>query len=143
MKASLQETLIFVWMVFLLGGLGVWSVFLGRNSAIERKLWQVIRGKELVVRDDCLLIGNVLLEGSERENLRKRKQAMVEVSFSAIAKFEVWPPKRKCPAYYVIEMLDGKTVYHVLRPFRGQEKEILGAIQARLSHPVVLRDELY
>jgi len=83
----------------------------------------------------------------ERESLRRQKQAAVKIPWSNILKFEISPPrvsgKGSTPAYWIIHLSDAKTVFYVRRFFfKGREKEIVAAIQARLPISMEIRDEL-
>jgi hypothetical protein len=143
-----QEKFFCVLLVLMTGGLGVFAIASIRGSLTERRLWLTVRGKELIVRADRLLIANVLLEGEERAKLLTQRRAMVEIPFARIKSFVVSPSRGSVgarggsPAYFVIQMRDGTTTYHVRRLFHGIENEVLRAIQTHLSDPIEVRDDL-
>ena len=91
------------------------------------------------------MVANVLLEGPEREKLLKSNLAQLSIPLAEIGSFAVWPAvggKRSVPAYFIVTMQNSSTKYHVLRKFRRIEKAVLGAIQARISTQIEVRDEL-
>jgi len=142
-----DELMMLTAMVLMPAGLGIWSGLLARRSWEERQLWLGIRGGELVLEVRNLCVANILLEGPERENLRRQKQAAVKIPWASILKFEISPPrvsgKRSTPAYWIIRLSGAESVFYVRRSFfKGREKEILAAIQARLPISMEIRDDL-